>query len=103
MSEFIFYGLIVFFILFFLYHLFKNARDGNITSGTIEKYTRERIALKNKYNATVPIENSDGSYYGHAKRSINKEGVYSKAYYDELAGLKEKCGMSAHGRNKAPP
>lgn len=103
MSEFIFFSLIIFFILFFLYHLFKNARSGTITSGTVEKYTARKVKLKNKYTATVPIDGSDGSYYGHAKQCIRKEGVYSKSYLDELTDLKEKSGMSAHDRNKSPP
>jgi len=103
MSEFIFIFLIVFFIMFFLYHLFKNARDGTITSKTIETYSKEKIALKNKYNATVPIEDSKGNYHGHAKRCFNKEGVYSKAYHSEFADLKEKCGMVTRGKNKSPP
>lgn len=103
MYEFLFVFLITFFILYFLYHLFKNARDGTTNSGTIEKYTKEKIALKNKYNATVPIEDSDGNYYGHAKRCLEKEGIYSKAYHDELVELKEKCGMTRHNKNKSPP
>jgi len=99
----VFYFLMAFFIMYFLYHLFKNARDGTITSGTIEKYTKEKVALKNKYNATVPLEDLDGNYHGHAKRCFNKEGVYSKAYHDELNDLKEKCGMSTYSKNKSPP
>jgi hypothetical protein len=59
--------------------------------------------LKNKYKATVPIEDADGNYHGHAKQCFNKEGVYSEAYHDELVELKEKCGMSKHGKNKSPP
>ena len=100
---FVFYFLISFFIMYFLYHLFKNARDDTITTRTIEKYTKEKIALKNKFNATVPLEDSDSNYHGHVKRCFNKEGVYSKTYHEELIELKKKCGMSTHSKNKSPP
>ena len=103
MAEFIFYFLITFFILYFLYHLFKNTKNGKTNSGTIEKYTREKIALRNKVDTTVSIEDTDGNYHGHAKRCFNKEGIYSKAFHDDLVDLKERSGMTTQGRNKSPP
>ena len=88
--DFILVLLIIYNLIYYSYKAWQRHKYGSRSNRDIRRYYEKKFELDYKYRSKVPTHDKNGNPYFTVKQALDKVGVYSKEYHEELKKLKKE-------------
>ena len=86
-------GLFAYFVFYLIYQIYIHERKNTVCKINIETFHKKKVALDNKYSGSLPANDSSGRPYTRKQQLIDKKGIFSKAYFNDIKQLKQDTGL----------